>query len=47
VRKKVQKKVHGYGNLTLPQDPEFVDTTRCDGYRPRLDALIPYGALAP
>jgi hypothetical protein len=47
VRKKVQNKVHGYGNLTLPQDPEFVDTTRCDGFRPRLDALIPYGALAP
>jgi hypothetical protein len=47
VGKKVQKKVHGYGNVALPQDPEFVDTTRCDGFRPGLDALIPYGALAP
>lgn len=47
VGKKVQNKVHGFGNVSLPQDPEFVDTARCDGFRPRLDALIPYGALAP
>jgi hypothetical protein len=47
VRKRVQIKVHGFGNVVVPQDPEFVDTTRCDGFRPRLDALIPYGALAP
>jgi hypothetical protein len=47
VSKKVQKKAHGYGNVVLPQDPEFVDTTRCDGFRPGLDGLIPYGALAP
>ncbi|MDX6360571.1 MAG: hypothetical protein QOH37_3625 [Nocardioidaceae bacterium] len=47
VRKIVQTKVHGFGNVALPQDPEFVDTARCDGFRPRLDALIPYGALAP
>lgn len=47
VRKKVQNKLHGYGNVVLTQDPEFVDTTRCDGFRPRLDALIPYGVFAP
>jgi hypothetical protein len=47
VVKKVQKRLLGYGNVVFPQDPGFVDTTRCDGFRPGLDALIPYGALAP
>jgi hypothetical protein len=46
-RPEVRKKVHGFGNAVLTQDPEFVDTTRCDGYRPGLDAMIPYGAFAP
>jgi hypothetical protein len=46
-RPEVRKKVNGYGNVVLTQDPEFVDTTRCDGFRPNLDALLPYGALAP
>jgi hypothetical protein len=47
LRPEVRKKVHGFGNVVLAQDPEFVDTTRCDGFRPGLDAMIPYGALAP
>jgi hypothetical protein len=47
LRPKVSEIVHGLGNVVSPQDPEFVDTTRCDGFRPRLDAMIPYGAFAP
>jgi hypothetical protein len=46
-RPEVRKKVNGFGNAVLTQDPEFVDTTRCDGFRPGLDALIPYGVFAP
>jgi hypothetical protein len=46
-RPEVRKQVNGFGNAVLSQDPEFVDTTRCDGYRPGLDPLIPYGAFAP
>jgi hypothetical protein len=46
-RPEVRKIVNGFGNAVLSQDPKFVDTTRCDGYRPGLDALIPYGAFAP
>jgi hypothetical protein len=46
-RPKVRKNVHGYGNLVLTEAPEFVNTTRCDGFRPGLDALIAYGAFAP
>jgi hypothetical protein len=44
VRKKI---VHGFGNVVLSQDPDFVDTTRCDGFRAGADPLIPYGAFAP
>jgi hypothetical protein len=47
LRPEVRKKVNGFGNVVLTQDPEFVDTTRCDGFRPGLDAMIPYGAFAP
>jgi hypothetical protein len=47
LRPKVRKVVHGSGNITLPVDPDFVDTTRCDGFRSGLDAMIPYGAFAP
>jgi hypothetical protein len=47
LRPEVRKSVHGYGNLVMPQDPEFVDTTRCDGFQPGLDTLVPYGASAP
>jgi hypothetical protein len=47
LRPKVRKTVHGSGNITLPGDPNFVDTTRCDGFRSGLDAMIPYGAFAP
>ena len=47
VRKRVQMQQRGYGNLAVTQDPEFIDTNRCDGFRPGLDALIPYGAVAP
>ncbi|WP_191907882.1 DUF1565 domain-containing protein [Nocardioides cynanchi] len=47
VRKMVQKQQRGYGNLAVSQDPGFVDTSRCDGFRPGLDAVLPYGALAP
>jgi hypothetical protein len=47
LRPEVSKSVHGYGNLEVPGDPEFVDTTRCDGFRSTRDALIPYGAFAP
>jgi hypothetical protein len=46
-RPEVRKNVNGFGNVVLTQDPEFVDTTRCDGFRPGLDAMIPYGAFAP
>jgi hypothetical protein len=46
-RPKVRNNVHGFGNLVLTEAPEFVDTTRCDGFRPGLDALIAYGAFAP
>jgi hypothetical protein len=45
LRPEVRKKVHGTGNLTLSGNPEFVDTTRCDGFRSDLDAMIPYGAV--
>lgn len=41
------KHVHIYGNVVLSEDPMFVDTTRCDGFRPDLDALAPYGAVTP
>ena len=47
LRPEVRKIVHGFGNLVLGGDPEFVDTTRCDGFRSNLDAMIPYGASAP
>jgi hypothetical protein len=47
LRPEVRKTVHGFGNVTLPGDPDFVDTTRCDGFRSGLDAMIPYGAFAP
>jgi hypothetical protein len=47
LRPEVSKIVHGFGNLVLSQSPEFVDTTRCDGFRSGLDAMIPYGAFAP
>jgi hypothetical protein len=45
-RPEVRKIVHGYGNIVLPGDPDFVDTSRCDGFRSSLDATIPYGAFA-
>jgi hypothetical protein len=45
-RPEVRKNVHGYGNIVLPGDPDFVDTSRCDGFRSSLDATIPYGAFA-
>ena len=45
-RPKVSDNVHGSGNLILRQDPEFVDTSRCDGYSSGLDAMIAYGADA-
>jgi hypothetical protein len=41
------KNVHIFGNVVLSEDPQFVDTTRCDGFRPGLDALTPYGAVTP
>jgi hypothetical protein len=47
VRKTLESSEHGYGNVVLTQDPEFSDTTRCDGFHARLDAMIPYGAFAP
>jgi hypothetical protein len=47
LRPEARKNVHAYGNLVLTGDPEFVDTTRCDGFRSGLDAMIPYGALTP
>jgi hypothetical protein len=47
LRPEVRKIVHGTGNLAIPGDPEFVDTSRCDGFRSDLDALIPYGAVGP
>jgi len=47
LRPEVRKIVHGYGNVVVPQDPEFADTQRCGGFRAGLDALIPYGAFAP
>jgi hypothetical protein len=46
LRPKVSDAVHGFGNITLPGDPNFVDTTRCDGFRSGLDAMSPYGAFA-
>jgi hypothetical protein len=46
LRPKVNEDVHGAGNIVLTGDPQFVDTTRCDGFRSGLDALIPYGADA-
>jgi hypothetical protein len=46
-RPKVRMTVHDFGNVVLPEDPGFVDTTRCDGFQPGLDAMIPYGAFAP
>jgi hypothetical protein len=47
LRPEVRKNVNGSGNLVLQGDPEFVDTTRCDGFRSGLDAMIPYGAVTP
>jgi hypothetical protein len=47
LRPEVRKTVHGSGNLVLTGDPGFVDTNRCDGFRSSLDAMIPYGAVAP
>lgn len=47
LRPEVRKRVNGFGNVVVPDDPEFVDTTRCDGFRTGLDAMIPYGAFAP
>lgn len=47
LRPEVRKIVHGSGNISLSGDPEFVDTTQCDGFRSSRDALIPYGAEAP
>ncbi len=46
LRTYVNESVHGAGNIVLPDDPQFVDTARCDGFRSGLDALIPYGADA-
>ena len=45
LRPEVRKIVHGTGNLVLSGNPRFVDTSRCDGFRSGLDALIPYGAV--
>jgi hypothetical protein len=47
LRPEVRKKVHGYGNVVLNDAPEFVDTTRCDGFRSGRGAVAPYGAFAP
>jgi hypothetical protein len=47
LRPEVRKNVHGFGNVVLSGHPDFVDTTRCDGFRSGLDAMIPYGAFAP
>jgi hypothetical protein len=47
LRPEVRKTVHGTGNLVLTGDPGFVDTNTCDGFRPSLDAMIPYGAVTP
>jgi hypothetical protein len=47
LRPEVRNNVKGYGNVVLPGPSEFVDTTRCDGFRSGLDAMIPYGAFAP
>jgi hypothetical protein len=45
LRPEVRKIVHGSGNIVLSSDPEFVDNSRCDGFRSDLDAMIPYGAV--
>jgi hypothetical protein len=47
LRPEVSQAVNGTGNLEVSAEPGFVDPSRCDGFRPDLDALIPYGAEAP
>jgi hypothetical protein len=47
LRPKVREHVHGFSNVVLPENPSFVDTTRCDGFQSGIDAMIPYGASAP
>lgn len=45
-RPKVSKDVNGFGNVVLSGSSDFVDTTRCDGFRSDVDAMGPYGAFA-
>ncbi len=46
-RPEVTKLIKGVGNVLTDQDPDFADVETCAGYRPGLDAAIPYGAFAP
>jgi hypothetical protein len=47
LRPEVRTNVRGHSNIDLPVPSELVSTTRCDGFRSGLDAILPYGAFAP